>query len=83
MRYRLALNGVRFARLVCADGHQDLPSESHEVAAMAIAEADVIRWSLRREICSDRCRLFVAVGDLGSVRCRAPISQFWFLRKRD
>jgi hypothetical protein len=34
------------------DGHQDLPSDGHEVAAMAITEGDRIRWSSRREICS-------------------------------
>ena len=32
------------------DGHQDLPSDGHEVDAMAITESDRIRWSSRREI---------------------------------
>jgi hypothetical protein len=36
------------------DGHQDLPSDGHEVDAMAITESDRIRWSSRREICSGR-----------------------------
>jgi hypothetical protein len=31
------------------DGHQDLPSDGHEVDAMAITESDRIRWSSRRE----------------------------------
>ena len=30
------------------DGHQDLPSDGHEVGAVAIAESDWFRWSLRR-----------------------------------
>jgi hypothetical protein len=36
------------------DGHQDLPSDGHEVAAKAITEGDWIRWSSRCEICSER-----------------------------
>jgi hypothetical protein len=47
------------------DAHQDLPSDGHEVAAMAITNGDRIRWSSRREICSDR-RLRAAGGDVGS-----------------
>ena len=39
------------------DGHQDLPSDGHEVAAVTITAGDRIRWSSRREICSDR-RIF-------------------------
>jgi hypothetical protein len=42
--------------LTSVNGHQDqdLPSDGHEVAAMAITEGDRIRWSSRREIYSDR-----------------------------
>jgi hypothetical protein len=36
------------------DGHQDLPSDSHEVAAKAVTKGDRIRWSSRRDICSER-----------------------------
>jgi hypothetical protein len=34
------------------DGHQDLPSDGHEVDTMAITEGDRIRSSSRSEICS-------------------------------
>ena len=39
------------------DGHQDLPSDSREVDAMVITASNRIRWSSRREICSERCRI--------------------------
>ena len=41
--------------LVCihVDGHQDLPSDGHEVDAAAITESNGIRWSSRRGICSE------------------------------
>jgi hypothetical protein len=44
---------TKLDRVLCpaVDGHQDLPSDDHEVAAMAITEGDRIRWSSRREIC--------------------------------
>jgi hypothetical protein len=32
------------------DGHQDLPSDGHDVDAMVITESDRIRWS-----CAARC----------------------------
>ena len=46
--------GVRATAHAAAivDGHQDLPSDGHEVGSTAIAESNRIRWSLRREICS-------------------------------
>jgi hypothetical protein len=60
------------------DGHQDLPSDGHEVDAMAITESDRIRWSSRREICSER-RL--GVTDLGV--CESALSgqigPFWIM----
>jgi hypothetical protein len=36
------------------DGHQDLPSDGHDVAAMAITESGRIRCSPRCEFCSER-----------------------------
>ena len=50
-------NGTRGSDSV--DGHQDLPSDGHEVGSTAITESNRIRWSLRREICS--CRLFASL----------------------
>jgi hypothetical protein len=40
---------------LAVDGHQDLPSDGHEVDATAITESNRIRWSSRRGICSERC----------------------------
>ena len=34
--------------------NQDLSSDGHDIAAMAITKSDRIRWSLRREIYSER-----------------------------
>jgi uncharacterized DUF497 family protein len=36
------------------DGHQDLPSDVREVDAMVNTVSNLIRWSSRSEICSER-----------------------------
>jgi hypothetical protein len=57
------------------DGHQDLPSNGHEVGAMAITESDRIRSSSRREICSADYALHVDSGF--SVAGVAQNCRFW------
>jgi hypothetical protein len=51
------------------DGHQDLPSDSREVDAMAITESDRIRWSPRGEFCSEYEQVTGAVARTGD-ECR-------------
>ena len=76
------VNGKGGLTLRTVDGHQDqdLPSDGHEVAVMAITEGDRIRWSSRREICSDR-RIRVAWSWLGVVPASAQIASFCALRR--
>jgi hypothetical protein len=58
------------------DGHQDLPSDGHEVDAMAITESDRIRWSSRREPApnAESGRLAISIGH---TRVAVQISRLW------
>jgi hypothetical protein len=54
------------------DGHQDLPSDGHEVDPTAITESNRICWSSRRGICSER-RLFASTVQTLRTAVRAQI----------
>jgi hypothetical protein len=64
------------------DGHRDLPSDGHEVDAMAITEGNQIRWSSHRKICSTTVSLpSMNFGQHGQMRRRLraylPVRVAW------
>jgi hypothetical protein len=66
---------MRRCNALGVDGHQDLPSDGHEVDVMAITDSDRICWASRREICS--CRIRAMDGWPECVGRRIQIIRIW------